>query len=115
MKWISHLCVLSTSLRDGREMPDVFSAPLDPDKQRPWVIVSPAPTPRRQLEVQLGLQASGERRPKPEPGQDVEEPEPESRDRLSDPSLESKVNDLSLKEPECKLDEEKRRSTRRRE
>ena len=71
---------------------------------------------RRQLEVQLGLQASGERRPKPEPGQEADEPEPESRDRLSDPSLESKVNDLQLKEPECKvLDEEKRRSARRRE
>ncbi|XP_043215264.1 kalirin-like isoform X2 [Amphibalanus amphitrite] len=74
---------------------------------------------RRQLEVQLGHQASGERRQKPEPGQEADEPEPEPepepRDRLSDPSLESRVNDLQLKEAEGKLDEEKRRSARRRE
>ncbi|XP_037067885.1 triple functional domain protein-like [Pollicipes pollicipes] len=70
---------------------------------------------RRQLEVQLGLQAAGGRRPKPEPGPEPEEAETVSRDRLSDPSLEAKVNDLQLKEPECKLDEEKRRSARRRD
>ena len=96
-------------------MTGVFNMPLNPDDKRVSLSNRAPRPPRRQLEVQLGLQASGERRPKPEPGQDVEEPEPESRDRLSDPSLESKVNDLSLKEPECKLDEEKRRSTRRRE
>ena len=65
--------------------------------------------------MQLGLQASGRQRA--EPGQEPEEPEPEPepRDRLSDPSLESRVSDLQLKEAEGKLDEEKRRSARRRE
>lgn len=75
--------------------------------------------------MQLGLQASGQGRQKQEQesGADTasegaepeQEPEPASGDRLSDPSLEAKVNDLQLKEPDCKIDEEKRRSARRRE